>query len=116
MKANLMFRDRDFDLKANPCFGEDTLTADLELKCILLNMAQGDEIINAACSTALFCTLQSIEEIRYRQENLRDAFRNPDPYGNSMRLLSRRRRKEETHGTGCLPPICPAPFQAPSSL
>ena len=78
MKANLMFRDRDFDLKANPCFGKDTLTADLELKCILSNMAQGDEIIDAACSTALFCTLQSIEEIRYRQENLRDAFRNPD--------------------------------------
>ena len=78
MKANLMFRDRDFDPRANPCFGKDTLTADLELKCILSNMAQGDEIIDAACSTALFCTLQSIEEIRYRQENLRDAFRNPD--------------------------------------
>lgn len=78
MKANLMFRDRDFDLKANPCFGKDTLNADLELKRILLNMAQGDEIISAACSTALFCTLQSMEEIRYRQENLRDALRNPD--------------------------------------
>ena len=77
MKANLMFRDRDFDLKADPCFGKDILTADLELKRILSNMAQGDEMISAACSTALFCPLQSIEEIRYRQENLRDAFRNP---------------------------------------
>ncbi len=77
MKANLMFRDRDFDLKANPCFGKDILAADLELKRILSNMAQGDEIVSAACGTALFCTLQSIEEIRYRQENLRDALRNP---------------------------------------
>jgi len=77
MNANLMFRDRDFDLKANPCFGKDALTADLELKRILSNMAQGDEIISAACTSALFCPLQSIEEIRYRQENLRDAFRNP---------------------------------------
>ena len=78
MKANLMFRDKDFDITANTCFGKDTLTADLELKCVLSNMAQGDAIVNAACSTALFCTLQSIEEIKYRQENLSDAFRNPD--------------------------------------
>ncbi len=78
MKANLMFRDRDFNLKADPCFAKDTLTADLGLKRILSSMAQGDEIISTVCGTALFCTLQSIEEIRYRQENLRDAFRNPD--------------------------------------
>lgn len=78
MKANLMFRDRDFDIKARPCFGKDALAADLELNCILSNMAQGDGIISAACNTALFSTLQSIEEIRYRQENLRDAFRNAD--------------------------------------
>ncbi len=78
MKANLMFRDKGFDPKVNLCFGKDILTADLELKCIISNMAQGDGIISTACSTALFCPLQSIEEIRYRQENLRDAFRNPD--------------------------------------
>lgn len=96
MKANLMFRDRDFDLKANFCFGKDTLTADLELKQILSNMAQGDEIISAACSIALFCPLQSIEEIRYRQENLRDVFRNPDAvrqlYAITVETEKRRRR------------------------
>lgn len=78
MKANLMFQDRDFDLKADPCFGKDTLTADLGLERILSDMAQEDEIISAACGSALFCPLRSIKEIRYRQENLRDAFRNPD--------------------------------------
>lgn len=78
MKANLMFRDKDFNIKAEPCFDTDTLTSDLELKRILSSMARKDEIISATCSTALFCPLQSIEEIRYRQENLRDAFRNPD--------------------------------------
>lgn len=78
MKAYLMFRDRDFDIKAKPCFGKDTLIADLELKPVLTSMAQGDEIISATCISALFCPLQSIEEIHYRQENLRDAFRNPD--------------------------------------
>lgn len=78
MKAYLMFRDRDFDIRANPCFGKDTLTTDLELKRILANMSLGDEIISTACSAALFYPLYSIEEIRYRQENLRDALQNPD--------------------------------------
>ena len=32
MKANLMFRSRDFDRQAQPCFGKDVLTADLELE------------------------------------------------------------------------------------
>jgi DNA mismatch repair ATPase MutS len=78
MKVNLMFRDRDFDIKAKPCFGKATLTSDLWLERVLSTMAQEDKIIYNACSTALFCPLQSIEEIRYRQENLRDALRNPD--------------------------------------
>lgn len=78
MKANLMFRDRDFNIKAPPCFAKDALTTDLELKRILQNMAQGDQVIDAACTTALFCPMLSIEEIQYRQENLRDAFRNHD--------------------------------------
>lgn len=78
MKANLMFRDKDFDFKANPCFGKDALVADLELKRVLSNMARGDEIISAACGAALFCPLQSTEEIHYRQEILRDVFQNPD--------------------------------------
>lgn len=78
MKVNLMFRHRDFDIKAKLCFGKDVLTSDLGLERVLSNMARGDKIIYDACSTALFCPLQTIDEICYRQENLRDALRNPD--------------------------------------
>lgn len=78
MKAYLMFRDRDFDIKAKPCFGKETLTADLELKRILANMAQDDKTIYDACEAALFRPLQSTDEIEYRQKNLCDALRNPD--------------------------------------
>ena len=78
MKAYLMFRDKDFPIKAEPCFGKDTLTADLELQCLISNMAQQDEVIKASCSAAIFCPLQSIDEIRYRQDHLRDAFQNAD--------------------------------------
>lgn len=78
MKAYLMFRDRDFDRKAAPCYGKETLGADLELKRILGCMARGDETVAAACSSALFCPLQSTEEILYRQAILRDALQNPE--------------------------------------
>jgi DNA mismatch repair ATPase MutS len=78
MKVNLMFRYRDFDIKAESCLDKDTLTSDLGLESVLSTMAQGDETIYEVCSTALFCPLQSIEEIHYRQENLRDALRNSD--------------------------------------
>jgi len=78
MKAYLMFRDKDLDLKAGPCFGKDTLAADLELKRILAKMAQDDKTIYDACEAAFFHPLQSREEIEYRQKNLCDALRNPD--------------------------------------
>lgn len=78
MKAYLMYRNKDFDIKSAPCFGKDTLTADLEMKRIISNMSRGDETIAAACSAALFCPLLSIEEIRYRQETLRDTLSNTE--------------------------------------
>lgn len=78
MKAYLMFYDKDFDTETEPCFGKDTLTVDLELKCILANMARDDKTIYDACEAAFFRPLQSKEEIEYRQKNLCDALRNPD--------------------------------------
>ena len=78
MKASLMFRDKDFDLNATPCFGYEALSSDLELQHILACMAQDDKTIYDACSCALFRPLESVDEIRYRQENLRDAFSNSD--------------------------------------
>lgn len=75
MKANLMFRDRDF--KPEICFGKDTLDSDLEIKYIIARMAGGDKVISAACSDAIFNPLMSIEDIKYRQDALCDALSNP---------------------------------------
>ncbi len=99
MKAYLMFRDRDLDIESRPCFDRDTLIADLELKTILTSMAQGDEIVSATCISALFSPLQTIEEIQYRQENLRDAFQNPDPVRQLYRITleTEKRRKRSWH-------------------
>ena len=57
MKANLMFPDRDLDLKAEPCFGKEFLISDLELERMIKSMAGKDEIIRAASSAALFSPL-----------------------------------------------------------
>lgn len=99
MKVNLMFRNTDFDLNSDLCFGKDTLDADLGLERVLKNMAQGDRNIYTSCNVALFCPLQSVEDIRYRQENLRDAIRNP----NAVRRLyeitieTEKKRKSSWH-------------------
>jgi DNA mismatch repair ATPase MutS len=94
MKANLMFRDKDFDLKAQPCFSHEALTADLELNHMLANMAQSDKIIADACSAAFFCPLESIDEIRYRQENLLDALQNPDAVRRLYEITIKTENKE----------------------
>ncbi len=99
MKGNLMFRNRDFNLKEEPCFGKDILIEDLQLKRMLHVMAQGDETVYAACNTALFCSLKSVEEILYRQENLRDALRNPDAVRRLYEITveTEKKRKDSWH-------------------
>jgi hypothetical protein len=78
MKARLMSRDMDFTSTHDPKFSDDYLADDLELQRIIEVMAQDDNRIRISCREALFCPLQSIQDIRYRQEILRDVFLNPD--------------------------------------
>lgn len=78
MKANLMFRDRDFDINSNACFGKEALSIDLALKLMIDRMSLGDEVIASVCSVALFTPLTATEEIEYRQRMLEDALQHPD--------------------------------------
>ena len=77
MTVHLMFPDRDFESKEKPCFGQDDLVKDLELDRILSEMSGKDRVIRESCTSALLYPLQSIREIRWRQENMRDALENP---------------------------------------
>ena len=78
MIVHLMFPDRDFDYKERPCFGQDDLVKDLELDRILSEMSGKDRVIRESCTAALLHPLQSVREIRWRQENMRDALKNPN--------------------------------------
>lgn len=94
-----MFRDKDFDMNAEPCFGKDTLIADLELERILTSMARDDKTIYSSCVAALFCPLQSMDEVEYRQENLRDTLKNPDTVRQlyEITIETEKRRRSSWH-------------------
>jgi DNA mismatch repair ATPase MutS len=77
MKVFLMYRDRDFDLNAKLPAHEQTLTQDLELNTLLEAMAAGDEFVFQVARQAVLTGLRDPEEIRYRQDILRDCLKNP---------------------------------------
>ncbi|SDN51457.1 MutS-related protein [Acetanaerobacterium elongatum] len=76
MKANLMYRDADFNTAETACSGWETLAADLELGHILAAMSRDDKVIQEACTAALSHPLTDLDVLRYRQENLNDALSN----------------------------------------
>ena len=72
MKAFLMHRDRDFDLKGSRQPHEAALTQDLELSMVFDAMAAGDEFLREVARKAVLTSLQEPEAILYRQHVLAD--------------------------------------------
>jgi DNA mismatch repair ATPase MutS len=77
MKAFLLYRDRDFVLEAALPQNSDELIQDLELNVLFDAMAQGDAYLRDIASKAVLHILQDIDEVRYRQDVLRDVLANP---------------------------------------
>ena len=77
MKAFLMYRDRDFDLKAAPPSNSEALIQDLELDVLFTVMAQDDKFLYEVVSKAVLQILRNEDEVRYRQDVLRDVLANP---------------------------------------
>ena len=77
MKAFLMYRDRDFDLEAAAPPNSEALVQDLELDVLFAVMAQGDTFLYEVVSKAVLQTLGNEDEVRYRQDILRDVLANP---------------------------------------
>jgi DNA mismatch repair ATPase MutS len=70
MKAHLMFKRRDFDLKSEPAPHSKALTQDLELDVLFATMAGSDKFLLQAVRVACAEILEDPEAIRYRQEIL----------------------------------------------
>jgi DNA mismatch repair ATPase MutS len=77
MKAFLMHRDRDFDLEAALPQNSEALIQDLELNVLFNAMALGDRLVFEAARKAVLQVLPDEEEVRYRQDVLRDVLANP---------------------------------------
>jgi len=76
MKPKLLFRDRDFDMPPELCHAHETVKTDLGLDYVLRAMAREDAVIYSVCETALFTPPETLDDISYRQENLKDALVN----------------------------------------
>ncbi len=77
MKAFLMYRDRDFDFEAPLPSNSEALIQDLELGVLFSVMAQGDKYLYEVASKAVLQSLWDEDEVRYRQDVLRDVIANP---------------------------------------
>lgn len=79
MKAFLMFQDRDLDLKRPLPPNAKALVQDLELETMFAAMGAGDQFVHDVARVAILTSVSaSLAEIRYRQEILDDALREPD--------------------------------------
>jgi hypothetical protein len=77
MKAFLMHRDRDFDLKQPPLPNAPALIQDLELNTLFEAMAGDDKFLADVVERALLASLTTPEDICYRQAVLKDCLNHP---------------------------------------
>jgi hypothetical protein len=77
VKAFLLYQDRDFDVDRPLPANAADLAQDLGLEPVLAAMAAGDEFLYQVAGAGLFASLESPEEISYRQQVLADCISQP---------------------------------------
>lgn len=100
MKVLLMHRDRDFEPKAGqlPCAADliEDLIKDLNLDVLFNGMAAGDPFLLEVGRGAVLASLQSEDEILYRQQILADSLGHPavvrEIYGIAVDAIEREKR------------------------
>ena len=96
MKAFLMYRDRDFDLKGDLPPNAAELTQDLELDTLFGAMAAGDAFLLEVAKKAVLASLDEPEAILYRQHVLADCLEQPaivrEMYAIAVEAIERERK------------------------
>jgi len=96
MRAFLMYRDRDFDLKTDLPWNAAELTKDLELETLFRAMSGEDPFLLEVGKHAVSASLHDSEEILYRQHILADCLQQPDLvrqiYGIALEAIERERK------------------------
>jgi DNA mismatch repair ATPase MutS len=78
MKAFLMHRHHDFDIKQPTPPHTEARIQDLELNTLFNAMANGDEFLLAVAKSAVLCSACDLDTILYRQEILKDCIAHPN--------------------------------------
>jgi DNA mismatch repair ATPase MutS len=77
MKAFLLYKNRDFDIKKDLPLNDETLVQDLELDTLFSAMSQGDKFIHEVSHKVILSGIENnIETILYRQNILKDCLKN----------------------------------------
>jgi hypothetical protein len=96
MKAYLMYRNRDFDLKTSPPPFETALMQDLELDVLFSAMSGGDAFLLEVAKKAVLASLREPAAILYRQQILADCLKHPavirEMYAITVEAIERERK------------------------
>ena len=78
MKAYLMFKAKNFVLDDNGMYNSIVTLDDLEIESVLKYASDSDALIHSVLKKSLASPLLDLEEIKYRQEVLKDSLDNPE--------------------------------------
>lgn len=100
MNVFLMHPNRDLDPKAPLPPNHTALIQDLELEAILRAMAQGDKFLYDTAKQALLTGLTDPDDIRYRQDILRDCLTHPSVVRAIYAIPIEATRRKQRHWMG----------------
>ncbi len=96
MKAFLMYKDRDFDVRQKLPPNKQELMQDLELNTLFSAMALGDDFLFEVAQEAVLLGSNDLDTILYRQNILRDCLKNSsiirDIYDMAVELIESRKK------------------------
>jgi hypothetical protein len=103
MKAHLLHRIQDIDLRRPLPWNEEALTRDLALNTLFNAMARGDEVVFEVAKKVILSGLDNdLETIRYRQNILQDCLNQPAMVRELYALAVEAMAAEKKHYLGSL--------------
>lgn len=102
MKVHLMYKNRDFQVEEKESYDGVEIVKDLELDTIFQAMSGEDKLVLNVAGKAILSGLTEMDEIRYRQDILKDCLRNRTIVREFYSIAGETIAKEKEHRWGVL--------------